>query len=91
MIYGIPQVPGETRKRSDLHMKPQIEDKATITVQEALNHYCLSPRKFYATLHLPGLSFVVFYYDGRRLIIREEFEKYLAEHPELRRRGFNGR
>lgn len=61
-------------------MKPNIEDKATITVQEALNHYCLSPRKFYATLHLPGLSFVVFYYDGRRLIIREEFEKYLAEH-----------
>ena len=44
-------------------MKPKIEDKATITVQEALNHYCLSPRKFYATLHLPGLSFVVFYYD----------------------------
>ena len=38
-------------------MKPKIEDKATITVQEALNHYCLSPRKFYATLHLPGLSF----------------------------------
>ena len=72
-------------------MKPQIEDKATITVQEALHHYCLSPRKFYATLHLPGLSFVVFYYDGRRLIIREEFEKYLAEHSELRRRGFNGR
>lgn len=41
--------------------------------------------------NLPGLNFVVFYYDGRRLIIREEFEKYLAEHPELRRRGFNGR
>lgn len=72
-------------------MKPQIGEKATMTVQEAVNHYCLSRRKFYDTLHLPGMNFVVFYYDGRRLIIREEFEKYLSEHPELRRRGFNGR
>jgi len=26
-------------------------------------------------------------YGSRRLIIRTEFEKYLAEHPELKRRG----
>lgn len=72
-------------------MKPQIGNKATMTVQEAVQHYCLSRRKFYDLLHQPGMKFVVFYYDGRRLIIREEFEKYLDAHPELRRRGFDGR
>lgn len=72
-------------------MKPQIKEKATMTVQEAVKHYCLSRRKFYDLLHQPGLAFVVFYYDERRLIIREEFEKYLDGHPELRRRGFDGR
>lgn len=72
-------------------MKPQIEDKATMTVQEAVAYYELSRRKFYDLLHQPGLKFLVFYYDGRRLIIREEFEKYLEEHSEIRRRGFDGR
>lgn len=72
-------------------MKPQIGDKSTMTVQEAVHYYCLSRRKFYDLLHQPGLTFIVFYYDERRLIIREEFEKYLDAHPELRRRGFDGR
>ena len=30
-------------------------------------------------------NFTVKYYDDRSLIIRHEFEKYLAQHPELRR------
>ena len=72
-------------------MKPQIGNKATMTVQEAVQYYCLSRRKFNALLHQPEMEFVVFYYDGRRLIIREVFEKYLDAHPELRRRGFDGR
>lgn len=72
-------------------MKPDIGKKATITVQEAISHYELSYRKFCPLLHQPGLSFVVFYFGKRRLIIREELEKYLEVHPELRKRGFNGR
>lgn len=72
-------------------MKPPIGKKATMTVQEAIKHYGLSYRRFCPLLHQSGLSFVVFYYNKRRLIIREEFEKYLEVHPELRKRGFNGR
>lgn len=72
-------------------MKPQIEKKDVLTVQEALMYYQLSRRKFYALLHEEGLTFLVFYYDGRRLLIRKEFEKYLNMHPELRRRGYNDR
>lgn len=68
-----------------------ICDKYTLTIKEAVQHYYLSRRKLYDLLHQPGMKFVVFYYDGRRLIIREEFEKYLDAHPELRRRGFDGR
>ena len=33
-------------------------------------------------------NFTVKYYDDRSLIIRHEFEKYLASHPELRRKPY---
>lgn len=72
-------------------MKPQIGDKEVLTVQEAVAHYQLARSKFYALLHEEGLTFLVFYYNGRRLLIRKEFEKYLDIHPELRRRGYDGR
>ena len=72
-------------------MKPQLGDKEMLTVQEAVEHFQLSRRKFYDLLHQKGLTFLVFYYDGRRLLIRKEFEKYLDKHPELRRGGYDGR
>ena len=67
-------------------MKPNIKDKDTMTVQETVAHYKLSRRKFYELLHQDGLDFIAFYYNGRRLILRTEFEKYLDKHPEIRRR-----
>lgn len=67
-------------------MKPQLKDKDVLTVQETIEHFKLSHRKFYALLKEEGLPFVAFYYNGRRLILRSEFMKYLAEHPEIRRR-----
>lgn len=67
-------------------MKPHIKDKDTMTVQETVEHYKLSRRKFYELLHQDGLDFIAFYYNGRRLILRTEFEKYLNKHPEIRRR-----
>ena len=72
-------------------MKPQLGDKEMLTVQEAVEHFQLSRRKFYDLLHQKGLTFLAFYYDGRRLLIRKEFEKYLDKHPKLRRRGYDGR
>lgn len=67
-------------------MKPQLKDKDVMTVQETVEHYKLSRRKFYALLHEEGLPFLVFYYNERRLILCKEFEKYLDTHPEIRRR-----
>ena len=67
-------------------MKPQLKDKEVLTVQETVAHYKLNRRRFYALLHEEGLPFVAFYYNERRLIIRQEFEKYLEQHPEIRRR-----
>lgn len=67
-------------------MRPPLENKDVMTVQEAIDYYRLSRRKFYALLHEKGLTFVVFYYNERRLILCREFEKYLEQHPEIKRR-----
>ena len=67
-------------------MKTQMQDKDVLTVQEAVEHFNLSRRKFYALLEEDGLPFVAFYYNRRRLILRSEFTKYLEGHPEIRRR-----
>lgn len=67
-------------------MKPQLKDKDVLTVQEAVEYFELSRRKFYALLKEERLPFVAFYYNKRRLILRAEFVMYLEEHPEIRRR-----
>ena len=67
-------------------MRPSLENKDVMTVQETIDYYRLSRRKFYALLHEKGLTFVAFYYDNRRLILCGELEKYLEKHPEIRRR-----
>lgn len=72
-------------------MKPSVEQKCIITVPEATEYYVLNHKKFRELLHQGNLNFLVYYYNGRRLIIREEFEKYLDKHPELRRRKRNGK
>ena len=56
-------------------MRPPLENKDVMTVQEAIDYYRLSSRKFYALLHEKGLTFVAFYYNERRLILCREFEK----------------
>lgn len=58
--------------------------KDVLNPQEAIEHFVLSRRKFYALIKQEGLGFVA-YYGERKLIIRTEFEKYLLQHPELRR------
>lgn len=58
--------------------------KDALNPQEAIEYFVLGRRKFYELIKQEGLSFIA-YYGQRRLIIRTEFEKYLIEHPELRR------
>ena len=67
-------------------MKPQLQDKDVVTVEEAINLFSLSRRKFYALIKEDGLDFLVRYYGNRKLIIREAFAKYLMMHPKLRKR-----
>lgn len=40
-------------------MKPQLQDKDVLTVQEAVEHFKLSRRKFYALLKEEGLPFTL--------------------------------
>lgn len=58
--------------------------KDALNPQEVIEYFVLGRRKFYELIKQDGLSFIA-YYGQRRLIIRTEFEKYLIEHPELRR------
>ena len=57
--------------------KPSPGDKNLITPEEAITHYVLSRRKMWKLME-EKTDFTVKYYDGRNLIIREEFEKYLV-------------
>ncbi len=58
--------------------KPSLAEKEYLTEYEAAEFYNLSRRKFGRLLQKKGLRFVA-RYVGRPLIIKEEFEKYLAQ------------
>lgn len=65
--------------------KTEPGSKDLLNPAETINLFDLSSRKFYALIRSgEKLDFIVFY-GGRRLIIRSIFEKYLADHTELRR------
>ena len=74
------------RQRERIHlMKQNLNDKDLLNPSETIAHFGLSSRKFYALIRSgKKLDFIAFY-GGRRLVIRSIFEKYLAEHTELRR------
>ncbi len=60
-------------------------EKELITPGEAIDFYILSYRKTRKLMKEEN-TFTIKYYGGRSLIIRKEFEVYLKEHPELRRK-----
>ena len=62
-----------------------VQEKELITVEEAVNHYSLIYGRFRKLVKEENLSFTVRYYGERTLLIRKELEKYLEEHPEVRR------
>ncbi len=70
--------------------RPSPGEKELITPLEAIDYYTLSHCKTWRILNTPN-GFTVKYYDGRHLIIRREFEKYLESHQELRRMKRGGR
>ena len=71
--------------------KPALAEKETLNPGEAAAFYNLSRRKFFRPLEsgerFPFLAF----YKERKLIIRNEFEKYLELHPDMKEGLKNGR
>ena len=62
-----------------------VQEKELITVDEAISYYNLIIVRFRKLVKEENLSFTVRYYGERTLLIRKELEKYLEEHPEVRR------
>lgn len=62
------------------------KDKDLLNPTETIEHYKLSRRKFYELLKENKKNDFVVLYGARKLIIRSAFERYIPEHPELRRR-----
>ena len=53
---------------------------------EAIDYFELSRKKFSEWIQKETSPFLIAKYGKRKLINRAAFEKYLSEHPELRRR-----
>lgn len=66
--------------------KPNLAEKDVLNPSEAIEYFDLSRRKFYDLLKEKDGGDFLAYYGERKLIIRIAFEKYLLNHPELRRR-----
>ena len=66
--------------------RPSLVEKDILNPSEAIEYFVLSRRKFCDLLNnTDGEEFLV-YYGERKLILRVAFERYLRNHPELRRR-----
>lgn len=64
---------------------PSLAEKDILNPSEAIEYFVLSQRKFYDLLNdTDGEDFLA-YYGEHKLILRVAFERYLHNHPELRR------
>ena len=75
------------RKKCDFMARPDLAEKDILNPSEAIEYFVLSRRKFYDLLNNTDGEDFLAYYGERKLILRVAFEKYLRNHPELRRRG----
>ena len=68
--------------------RPDLGEKDILNPSEAIEHFVLSRRKFYDLLNNTDGEDFLAYYGERKLILRVAFERYLRNHPELRRRVY---
>ena len=66
--------------------RPDLAEKDILNPSEAIEYFVLSRRKFYDLLNSTDGEDFLAYYRERKLILRVAFERYLCNHPELRRR-----
>ena len=70
--------------------RPRIEEKETLTVEEAISLFGLSRRKFWKLMkNMDTIPFLAMY-GSRRLIIRSELELWLKNHPHEKEALNNG-
>ena len=65
--------------------KADPKTKDLLNAAETISCFDLSARRFYKMMKEESDKSFVVLYGTRKLIIRTEFEKYLFDHPELRR------
>ena len=66
--------------------RPDLGEKDILNHSEAIEHFVFSRRKFYDLFNNTDGEDFLAYYGERKLILRVSFERYLHNHPELRRR-----
>ena len=66
--------------------RPSLAEKDILNPSEAIEYFVLSWRKFHDVLNNTDGEGFLAYYGERKLILRVAFERYLRNHPELRRR-----
>ena len=71
--------------------RPALAEKEIFNPGEAAALYNLSRRKFFRFLESDEKFPFLAFYKERKLIIRNEFEKYLESHPEMKEGLKNGR
>ena len=74
------------QKGSTFMARPSLAEKDILNPSEAIEYFVLSRRKFYDLLNNTDGEDFLAYYGERKLILRVAFERYLRNHPELRRR-----
>ena len=74
------------RKKCDFMARPDLAEKDILNPSEEIEYFVLSRRKFYDLLNNTDGEDFLAYYGERKLILRVAFERYLRNHPELRRR-----
>ena len=74
------------RKKCDFMARPDLAEKDILNPSKAIEYFVLSRRKFYDLLNNTDGEEFLAYYGERKLILRVAFERYLRNHPELRRR-----
>ena len=70
--------------------RSRIEEKETLTVEEAISLFGLSRRKFWKLMNGMDTIPVLAMYGSRRLIIRSELELWLKNHPHEKEALKNG-
>lgn len=65
--------------------RPNLAEKDILNPGEAIDYFVLSRRRFYDFLKETDGGDFLAYYGERKLILRVAFERYLQDHPELRR------